>query len=149
MYLANHLWQSTLFAAMIALLAIALRRNRAQTRYWLWFAASIKFLIPFSVLVSAGALFEWRRATAVTPALTHAVEQISQPFAPVTSARQPAPGRPDISAILITIWISGSAFLSARWWRRWRQIQTALRTASRLPIAAPIPVLSSPALIEP
>ena len=43
----NHLWQSTLFAAAVALLALAFRRNRARLRYGLWFAASIKFLVPF------------------------------------------------------------------------------------------------------
>src|ERR1700735_1833916 len=41
--LANHLWQSTLFAGVVALLTFAFRRNRAQVRYWLWFSASLKF----------------------------------------------------------------------------------------------------------
>jgi bla regulator protein blaR1 len=45
--LANHLWQSTLFATVAGLLTLALRKNRAQTRYCLWLAASVKFLIPF------------------------------------------------------------------------------------------------------
>jgi hypothetical protein len=31
--LVNHLWQSTLFAIVAGLLALALRRNRAQVRY--------------------------------------------------------------------------------------------------------------------
>jgi hypothetical protein len=30
--LANHLWQSTLFAAVVALLTLALRKNRAHVR---------------------------------------------------------------------------------------------------------------------
>ena len=46
--LANHLWQSTLFAVIAWLLTLALRKNRAAMRYWIWLAASIKFLIPFS-----------------------------------------------------------------------------------------------------
>ena len=44
--LANHLWQSTLFAAAAGLLTIALTKNRAAVRYWLWLAASVKFLVP-------------------------------------------------------------------------------------------------------
>ena len=40
--LVNHLWQSTLFAAAAGLLTLAFRRNRAQTRHWLWLAASVK-----------------------------------------------------------------------------------------------------------
>src|ERR1035437_6450120 len=45
---ANHLWQSTGFAAVAVLLALALRANHARARYWLWLAASVKFLVPFS-----------------------------------------------------------------------------------------------------
>jgi beta-lactamase regulating signal transducer with metallopeptidase domain len=52
--LANHLWQSTVFAAVVALTTMAMRRNSARLRYWLWLAASLKFLIPFSVLVNLG-----------------------------------------------------------------------------------------------
>src|SRR5271155_2714443 len=52
--LTNHLWQSTLFAVAAGLLTLAFRNNRAQVRYWLWFSASVKFLIPFSLLVSFG-----------------------------------------------------------------------------------------------
>jgi hypothetical protein len=52
----NHLWQSTLFAAVIASLTLILRKNRARTRYWLWLAASLKLLLPFSLLVLLGAI---------------------------------------------------------------------------------------------
>jgi hypothetical protein len=38
----NHLWQSTMFAMVAALLTLAFRRNRAQVRYWLWLSASFK-----------------------------------------------------------------------------------------------------------
>jgi bla regulator protein BlaR1 len=57
--LANHLWQSTLFAAAAGLLTLALRKNRAQVRYWLWLAASVKFLVQFSLLFSAGSYLGW------------------------------------------------------------------------------------------
>ena len=65
--LANHLWQSTLFAGVAAILALVLRKNRAQTRYLLWLSASVKFLVPFSLLVGVGSQFEWRNAVAVWP----------------------------------------------------------------------------------
>ena len=63
--LANHLWQSTLFAAVAGLLNLALRQNRAQTRYSLWLAASVKFLIPFSLLVDLGGRFGWHTGSAM------------------------------------------------------------------------------------
>src|SRR6185503_1457572 len=80
--IANHLWQSTLFAAAALLLTLVLRKNRAQSRYWLWLAASIKFLVPFSLLVNLGGQFEWRNAPAIAPPVSAAIEQISQPFPP-------------------------------------------------------------------
>ena len=62
--LLNHLWQSTMIVLTMWILAQALRKNRAGTRYWLWMAASIKFLVPFSVLIAAG---ESIRAAMQTP----------------------------------------------------------------------------------
>jgi beta-lactamase regulating signal transducer with metallopeptidase domain len=52
----DHLWQSTLFAVVVGLLTLAFRRNRARVRYALWFAASVKFLLPFSQIVWFGSL---------------------------------------------------------------------------------------------
>ena len=49
--LGNHIWQSTLFAVAAGLLTLTMRKNHARARYWLWLAASVKFLVPFSLLV--------------------------------------------------------------------------------------------------
>ena len=48
----THWGQSTIFAAVAALLTLALRNNCAGARHRVWLAASVKFLVPFSVLVS-------------------------------------------------------------------------------------------------
>src|SRR5215470_546851 len=80
--MANHLWQSTLFGAAAWLLTLALRKNHAGVRYRLWLAASVKFLIPFSLLVGAGSQFAWRTSPAMGPSsVSRALDQISQPFA--------------------------------------------------------------------
>lgn len=52
--IVNHLWQSTAFAVGVGLLTLAFRRDGAHVRYWLWWAASIKFLVPFSWLAALG-----------------------------------------------------------------------------------------------
>ncbi len=52
--IVNHLWQSTLIATAIAALAVMLRDHGAHVRYWLWWAASVKFLVPFSLLTMLG-----------------------------------------------------------------------------------------------
>src|SRR5215831_850008 len=85
--MANHLWQSTLFAAAAWLLTLVLRKNHAGVRYRLWLASSVKFLIPFSLLVSAGSHFAWRTSPAMgPPPVFRAVKQISQPFALLVDA---------------------------------------------------------------
>ncbi len=50
----NHVWQSTLFALAAATVAWTLRGNSAAVRYRLWLAASLKFLLPFSLLIALG-----------------------------------------------------------------------------------------------
>src|SRR5580700_680727 len=77
----NHLWQSTAFAAVVALACLALKRNSPRLRYWLWLTASVKFLIPFSLLVSTGARIQLPPDTPTLHALT--VQRISTYFAPV------------------------------------------------------------------
>jgi len=149
---ANHLWQSTLFAAVMALLTLALRNYRAHVRYWLWLAASVKFLIPFSLLVSVGSQFEWRTAPAVAPPLSAAIEQISQPFAtPMPLVAGPAAPvvLPLLLAVLAAVWFGGCAVVLCLWCVRWRRVRIAVRMASPLPIQAPIKVMSSSSLLEP
>lgn len=62
--MGNHLWQSTLFAVAAGLLTLVLRKNQAHARYWLWLAASLKFLVPFSLLTNLGSRLPWSRGTA-------------------------------------------------------------------------------------
>lgn len=76
--LGNHLWQSTFFAVIAGLLTLLLRKNQARTRYWLWLAASAKFLIPFSFLAGVGSHIAWSRHSAATNAgLYFAMEEVS------------------------------------------------------------------------
>jgi hypothetical protein len=83
--LCNHLWQSTLFLGIVALLALLLRKNQARIRYWLWMAASAKFLIPFSLLVSLGSHLPWP-SHAVAPKTTAYVLIVSKDGPKMTKA---------------------------------------------------------------
>jgi beta-lactamase regulating signal transducer with metallopeptidase domain len=58
----DHIWQSTLFAVAVGLLTLAFRRNRARVRFALWFAASVKFLVPLSMILWLGS---WIASSAV------------------------------------------------------------------------------------
>jgi bla regulator protein blaR1 len=130
---ANHLWQSTLFAAAAILLTMALKKNHARTRYWLWLAASVKFLIPFSLLVEIGSRFQWRSAPALAPKLSAAMDQISQPFVIETEwALSPQAPFPVVPALLLTIWVCGFAGVLFYWWTRWMRLHRIVKTGVRL-----------------
>src|SRR5580692_7126815 len=119
----NHLWQSTVFATAVAAACVALRRNSPRLRYWLWLAASLKFLLPFSLLVSTGARVQMPPDTPSLHAVT--VQQISTYFAPVSDA----PTRTTFQwpLVLAAIWMAGSLFLLVRWFRNWRRVKVATR----------------------
>jgi len=136
----NHLWQSTLFACLIALLMLALRSNRAQIRYWLWLAASLKFLVPFSLLVGIGSHLASTRAS-VTPktGLYFVMEQVGQPFTRQAIAAMPHSTSSTVSQnlihlipVLLVVWICGFAVVLFVWCVRWRRISAAVREATRL-----------------
>jgi len=157
--LANHLWQSTAVAGVAGLLALALRKNPARTRYWLWLAASVKFLIPFSLLTSVGSrigwLSGWMPASRVAhPGFSVVVEQISQPFfpSPVSAGAAPAVLAQHgsvLPVLLLALWGCGFLAVTFSWWRRWRRIGSAVRGGSPLDLNVNVPVRSSPAMIEP
>jgi beta-lactamase regulating signal transducer with metallopeptidase domain len=156
-FLVNHLWQSTVFAAVAGLLALALRNNLAQVRYWLWLAASVKFLIPFAILVDVDSHFGWHPESAIstTPSVFPSIiEQVSQPFAaPVLLLTTPIAGPPSsaslVPAILCAVWAIGFVTLVFSWWLRWRSLRAALRTASPLHLPIGMEVMTSPAFAEP
>src|SRR5262245_21727370 len=146
--LANHLWQSTAFAGAAALLVLALRKNAARVRYWVWVAASLKFLIPFSLLISLGAHIPWRVAPARRQASVAIVlDDVSEPFAtaPGLPRVAPAPQRTKVpvTEILLGIWSCGFIGIGASWWIRWRRIASAVRVGSPLHLDVPIEARSS------
>ena len=127
----NHLWQSTLFAAIAAVFVFALRKNQARARHWIWLIASVKFLVPFSLLTGIGGHLPLRTAPA-TPHLSSVVQQVSQPFqAPELrfTLPGPVPGATPIPAMLLTIWLSGCAALLFVWCARWKRVAAVLRSA--------------------
>jgi bla regulator protein BlaR1 len=156
--LTNHLWQSTLFALVAGLLTAAFRHNRAHVRYSLWFAASLKFLVPFSALVSLGSLFPWAPATRITvpvaPAVSVIAQQVAQPFAYVSAAATPTPRAPVnwVAPTVVAIWACGFMVVVVLRLRAWRRIRRAVRASAPLdlPRMTPaVPVRSSAVLLEP
>jgi beta-lactamase regulating signal transducer with metallopeptidase domain len=147
----DHLWQSTLFAAVAACLTLLLKRNGAHVRYWVWFAASMKFLVPISVLV-------WAFTPASEPLLppdlplstVYAVTSTTHPFlgaAPVVSAS--GPSQFDIALFLLGLWMAGAIAILIFWLTRWLKVRDAIRRSVPAAVVAPIPVQSCASLMEP
>src|SRR5262245_63796003 len=121
-FLANHLWQSTLFAVAAGLLTLTLRKSQARTRYWIWWIASLKFFVPFSLLVTMGSLFSWRTAPEVATepsASAFVIDQVAQPFATGESwttfsgAVSPATdvSISELPALAVAVWLLGSGLM--------------------------------------
>ncbi len=154
--LTNHLWQSTVFALAVALMALAFRKNRAEVRYWLWLSASLKFLVPFSLLIGVGmrlwdALPAGKIATHVAaPAVSQTMVEITQPFsqsfAYVSSARHTTAW---ISTAILSLWAFGFFCVALMRVRSWFRIRAAVRASAPINISATIPVRSSATLLEP
>jgi bla regulator protein BlaR1 len=134
--LANHLWQSTLFAMAAGLLTLTLTHHRAQLRYALWLAASVKFLVPFGALVTLGRQLGWPASIRVQPDMTLVLDVMSQPFSQpahrVAAATSPAaafPGGGALLFLLVAIWLCGCAVILLTWWVRWRRLAVVIREA--------------------
>jgi bla regulator protein blaR1 len=136
--LGNHLWQSTLFAIAAGLLTLILRNNHARARYWLWLAASVKFLIPFSLLIGMGSHLARSHGSAGTNGrLYFAMEQVGQPFTqPAMSMISRATPTTAFSslihllpALLAGVWLCGFVVVLCVWYARWRRISVAVREA--------------------
>lgn len=150
--LLNHLWQSTAFAAVIAIACLALRSNHARVRFRLWLAASLKFLIPFSLLVSLGDRLDV--AAANPPLAATTVERISATYAPAqmlaaVPAGAAAGQSPHWLLALGVIWVIGAAFVLGRWLRQWLRLRASMRSGKPLSPELPVPVVLTRSAIEP
>jgi beta-lactamase regulating signal transducer with metallopeptidase domain len=153
--LLDHLWQSTLFAGFVALLTLALSNNGARVRFWLWFAASVKFLVPFAALAALGeSLSRFAPAPVIAPepllAMAPAAERISAPAA----AMAPAGDGSFLTWLLPALWMIGFALVLGVRLARSLKLRALLRSAQKLDMPdmkedALVPVKASASLFEP
>ncbi len=151
--MGNHLWQSTLFAVVAGLLTLMMRKNQARARYALWLAASLKFLVPFSLLVGIGGHVAWTRASdGIETGFTFAMDELSQPFTqPVTEAASRATGSnvPTLFAsvahllpiIIPAVWLCGFLAVIFVWGARWRRMSMSMREAVPLRVGREVEAL--------
>jgi uncharacterized protein (TIGR03435 family) len=140
---ANHLWQSTAFAAVAWAVAWLLRKNQARVRYAVWLAASVKFLAPFALLISLGGMLPRPKQAVVAMPVYSAVDEVGMPFDEVQGTgigEQRAEESSQLSVlgsqikrgmpeVLVGVWLGGVVTVLAVWWVRWRQVAGTLRRA--------------------
>ena len=147
--LLNHLWQSTAFAAAIWLATLLLRRNQARIRYTLWLAASLKFFVPFALLIALGGLLPKPQQTPA-PAMVSAIDLAGQPFSdftplPIHSETHAPTLRERVFAAmplaLAALWLCGFATVLLVWAARWRQVAATRRRALPAPKGRELEIL--------
>ena len=148
--LIDHLWQSTLFCAAVWLVTLALRANGAALRHALWLAASLKFLVPFSMLYFLGAAVGLPIPEGFQPALfsqaleaTAPVVSPSSSFVVISQAQGFGWG-----TLLMATWAVGAAIVALRWFLAWRAADSIVRAARPAP-GSPLDARVTDAAIEP
>jgi TonB family protein len=140
--LGNHLWQTTVCVLAAAVLARFVGAQHPNVRHGIWLAASVKFLIPFSLIVAAGQqLAGWTLPALDVPTVPAGLQAIGQPFSgwAIEASAAPAAGAPLRLATLLSLglaalWLAGAA------------ATLGLRLTQRLRVTAIVarsPVLSS------
>ncbi len=147
--LLDHLWQSTLFAGAIATLMPLFRRQPAALRFALWFAASMKFLVPFALLVALGRTL----LDAVTPDIAAPLLSAIRPAAAslhrAAPLMAPAPAHIPAAEVAGIVWAAGLVAIMLLCLSRWLELRASLRAASTIASNAPIPVKTASSFLEP
>jgi beta-lactamase regulating signal transducer with metallopeptidase domain len=150
--LTNHLWQSTIFAFAAGLVVAAFRKNRAHVRYWLWLTASLKFLVPFSFLMSLGSHLEWAPVAKkiATQPVSLTIVQLTQPF-PDTLLFVPSASRTTdwLPLVILGIWVCGFGVIALMRVKAWLRIRSVVRSSTVVEIPAAVEVRASAGLLEP
>ncbi|MFT4111514.1 TIGR03435 family protein [Silvibacterium sp.] len=160
----NHLWQSSAVFLAVWLLAVVLRNSRASVRYRLWVLASLKFLLPFAMLIDG---VEWLRSvwTALRPlhlqheALGAGMARLSMPFGPqrfIANADLASDGAgvlhqqvAMVAWLFAYVWLCGASIVILRYVRDWWHIRTLCRNSSPVAQLSGVPILSHEDSFEP
>jgi bla regulator protein BlaR1 len=155
---ASHIWQSTMVALAAAGLTVAFRRNSATVRYWIWFAAAMKFLVPFAALAAVATMLPLPRAPRVATGAFDAATVIFRSSAVPTLSGA-------TSTLIVGVWLLGVLVVLAAWVWQWQRLaadarqsppivdgvvhDTLRRIERAYGITAPTTVVASSRSIEP
>ncbi len=121
-----HLWQTTLVLALVAVLALLLRRAPARYQEGLWAAGLLKLLVPLPLLAASWPILGRLASKAgQQETIGPAIKTLSQFANPEMLWIPPDAGgsggvSPLIFVAATALWAFGVAVLFAAWWRRGR-----------------------------
>ena len=140
-FLLTHLGQSTLVLLGAWVLARACQRNAAAVRYWIWFVASVKFLVPLALLQQFGTRLG-RSLPEPLPVDATLIESASAVFVPSMPHNFASADvlLSQFLSIAAAIWALGSAVLCLRWFLQWCSVRARLAFAPEVCLDLPAPV---------
>ena len=142
-----HLWESTLFVALVALAVRILRLEPARTRYCFWLLAAAKLLFPSLILGGLVSVFTLGAPVLSPPALEESsygaqaskwdrpVYEILEPLLlsqPLATQPQSEGVQNALYCTLTLIWLTGFIFFTARWWGRNLRLVRTIRAGRRI-----------------
>ena len=141
--IADHLWQTTLFALLVFAATLALRRGPARLRHALWMLASLKLLVPAALLIflaeQAGINFLWMTGSGLQPGSDASLVQgISEPVLMISNSYEFTVSsiRPlthnELYCLLTSVWLLGTLSLLSVWGTRRRRFLQALKLGRRV-----------------
>jgi beta-lactamase regulating signal transducer with metallopeptidase domain len=146
----DHLWQSTLVAFVLGTLTFLFRNNSASVRHGLWFAASVKFLFPFSLLALLGRVLLPHPVPDTSIQMLAKVETVTVPFASgVPALATPQPDQMPWTLVALAVWALGFITLAVFWLVQWSRLTAVARSANASTLHAPVPIRITPDLLEP
>ena len=121
--IVSHIWQSTIFAAAAGLLASMFRNNSASVRYWIWFAAAMKFLVPFAALTAVANRIPLPQSPVVASGALEAATVVFR-----SSALPSMPTMPAVASMfLFAVWLAGALVVLVKWWWQWHRVTADAR----------------------
>lgn len=143
--IADHLWQSTWFAAAAWLLAQSVRNDSARVRYWVWLAASFKFLVPFAALSWLGNQFVIQLQD--RPSLLLAAPPVPSLIpGEIILVRSVSDG---LKLTLLVVWALGSLLVARRWILECLECRTQLKKSTPCDFGSWLQVRASDHVAEP
>jgi TonB family protein len=136
--LANHLWQATLFAALVACAALLLRRAPARVRFALWLVAAAKFAVPSALLaplavrLGVGESLFAGAAEPVAPLVLKFTVPVGANPSDIVAAVPPSAGHSELLCALTLVWLAGCALLAFVWLRRRREFVRSVRAGAEV-----------------